>query len=649
MSYETRVKPKPPIDPRSGLPRVKHPLSATENEAQDWWTLGDNEASLAPALVDRIQRLDQMQQGHRWSLALNATLYHGTSSEAFLSNYGLPSVTTWSASSELGGPVHNVVASCVDTLVSKVTQNKPAATFTPKGGDYNQRIRAEGLTDFAAGMFQQLKIYDMDARYATDACLFQAGIIKLTVKDDKIVGERSLRPNLYVDEAEAYYGKPMQMYEKKVITRHQLLAEFPDKEEEILAAPAQAASDFFLPGFEDTTGRLAERFEGWRLPDYEGGDGLHVVCTRSGVLLVEKWKRMQFPFVMLRWNRPTVGYWGDSFVGGLRASQLKINRLDKTIDETMRRMSLGRWMVPNGSKLSPLHLGNQIGSIIKFTGQPPQIDASNTVPSELIAERDAEIQKAHALRGISSLAASGTVPADLKSGEALKVHMDIQTQRFTPFEDAFAKFHLDIAESCIDIVRDLADNNEGFDYRVLLPDRRDVREISWKSVSMKKDEVVIRLSATNYMAGSPEDQIDKATTFSQAAGLDIVETIDAIQVPDIETAVFPKTAPLRWLRWAAYQMSRKGRQCLPTEITDLVHGIPLMKAVKQQLEVDGAPQDRQDLFEVWLTEAVNLQNKVAADQAALAAQNAPPGTPTGAPMPPPPSQLRPFKQPHTGA
>jgi len=665
--YQTRVKKKPEVDPETGNPRVKHPLSfEAPDERLDWWQVDEKDtAGLAGMILERVKHLDQLQQSTRWALALNATLYHGNSSEGFLANYGLPPVLSWSVAAELGGPIHNVVASCIDTLVAMVTANKPQATFVTRDGDYNQRIRAEGLTHFGLGLLEQIKAYSMGPRYATDAALFSDGLCKLTAqgqgKDKKIVAERVLRPTMYVDEAEAYYGDARQLYQRIVLTKEIAFAKFghlqPGNEEILYATPSVPESDFFFPGGQDTTSRVCDVYEAWKLPAREGdGSGRHVICTRSGVLLDEPWTRMVFPFVHLRWRMPTAGYWGDSLASALRGYQLKINRLDRTIDETMRRMSLGRWMIAHGSKVSPMHLGNQLGSIIRYTGQKPIIDNTNTVPTELIAERDAEIQKAHALDGISTLASSSVVPEGLKSGEALKVHLDVQTKRFQPFEDAYAQFYLDIVDSAVDLVRDIAD--QGGDYKVLLPENDSIREISWKSVALKKDAYIIRKSATNYMAGDPADQLDKATTLSQAAGLDIVETIDALAFPDIEAATFPKTEPLKWIRWAAYQMARKGKYVAPDESTDFVHGIPYMRAMKMQLERQGASDKAIELFLQWDIEAAQMQIKVAQD--AMATQTAispppPPGAGVGggalppgpqgmpaAPAAPPTGQLNPI-------
>ena len=364
--YETKVKAKPPVDPATGNVRVKHPLSdEVLDEHIEWWQM-DDPLSVAGEVLNKIKHLDNMQQSTRWALALNATLYHGNSSEGFLANYGLPPVLSWSVAAELGGPIHNVVASCIDTLVAMVTANKPQATFVTRDGDYNQRIRAEGLTHFGLGFLEQIKAYNMGPRYATDAALFSDGLCKLTVqgkgKDAKIIADRVLRPTLYVDEAEAYYGDARQLYQRILLTKETLGAKYgdlqPGNDEIIAATPSQPESDFFFPGGQDTTSRICDVYEAWKLPAKEGMQGRHVICTRAGVLLDEPWTRMQFPFVHLRWRMPTVGYWGDSLASALRGYQLKINRLDRTIDETMRRMSLGRWMIAHGSRsrVAPIYL-----------------------------------------------------------------------------------------------------------------------------------------------------------------------------------------------------------------------------------------------------------------------------------------------------
>lgn len=664
--YEPKVrKDDAKIDPKSGLKRRRHPLSSdTDRQTPEWWMIDPkDEMALAAALVAKEKHLETVQQAQRWGMALNLTLYLGTNAESMLASYGLPSVMNWTTAAELGGPVHNVVASCINTICAKVTTNEPKVTFITSGGDYHKRMRARGLTEFAAGLFDEIGIYGLDEVLTSDACLFGPAILKVYVDENgdepKVTAKRVLRAAVKVDDAEAYYGNAKQFYEREIVTRDELLAQYPGKEDIIMSSPSHPESDFFFPGGEDTQVQLIEKIHGYRLPHKKGDAGRYTVATTSGILSDEPYYRMKSPYVILRWQKPKVGFWGDSLGSALRGYQLKINRLDRTIDETMRRMSLGRWMIAHGSKVSPMHLGNVIGSILRYQGQRPIIDNSNTVPAELIAERDAEIQKAHALVGVSQMDSSGMIPANLKSGEAIKVHEDINTQRFLPFERAYEQFHLDVAESAIDLIRDLADR--GVDYKVLVKGKREIRELNWKTVAMKKEDYDMRVAATNYMAGDPAQQMDKATTLSQAGGLDLVETIDALDYPDVETATFPKTAPLRFVRWVADKMS-EGEYIAPQEDTDFIHGIPLMKATKQQMQMDGAPNNITSLFDQWLEEANNIQKKAAVDamqlqqemqaqqmvlqqqtQALLPQPPAPsvaPGMPAQ-PMPPPQSQLIP--------
>lgn len=632
--YKIKVRPPPEVDKETGNPRIKNPFEkARPAEQLNWWDTDDGRMQ-ATMISERVRRLAGLQEPSRWALALNMMLYYGGASESMLGNYDLPLIMTWGRGLNLAGPIHNVMAMCGDTLAAQLAMSKPQATAIPKGGNYSTRLKAKTFTWFFEGLFQQMDLWAWGPRYFLDSYLFGAGIPKLQVKEGKIFAERIMRPNVYVDEAQAYYGDARDFYEARTVTRSQLRSEMdqlgkltPEVEEMILNTPTNPEADLlFSPTLQDIDSQLCRRYESWHRPDSRKEQGVHFVGTGVDCLYSEPWSNTD-PYVHLNFDKPTVGYWPVPGSAAVRGFQLKINRLDVRIDENMRRMSLGRWMIQRGSKVSPLHLGNKIGTILQWQGSRPIIDSSNTTPPELREERDAEIGKALARFGISQLTASGEAPAGLKSGEALKVHIDVQSQRFKVIEDAYARFFVDIAKAALKLLRDIKM------YPVTVMRRREMLSLDFKDVAMDDQDFDFRISPTNYMAGSPEDQIDKATTFAQAGGLDIEETMRTVQIPDVESAIFPKTQPLDHMDWVAEQLSN-GKYVKPDPDDDFKHGIPLMKATKSKLLEDGAPDEIIAGFTTWLMDAADRQ----ADAMAAAA---PPAPPAGVPTPPPVSPLLP--------
>ncbi len=631
-----------PEEPRSLMPDVPR-------GPRRWWDLppvkpGETGLDLASCAFAQLTHLLSQSETRRWFMALNATLYHGGAVEDFAAAYnGLAPVLMWGGGTLTGGPMHNIVRSAVDTVASRLAMSKPKATAVSSNGTWEERLKCEGLTEFSSGLKEQTGFYDKLLRLDVDAAIFGDAFLKQSIRDGKLCSDRKLAPNIIIDEREGYYGDPRHMFERAMETRERLAILFPEGAKVAEKTEPTASADFFTPPADDPYSTVVEYAEAWVLPvapgtEGPGSAGRHLVFTRAGVLLDEEWKRSDFPFVPNGGFQPTGGWRSESFVSGLRNGQLKTNRLDVVIDETIRRMSVGRWMVQNGSNLVVEHLNNEIGAIVRVDGPFPQKDASNAVPQEVLEERSFELQQQPAMQGVSPLAASGEVPAGLRSGEALKVHIDIQTQRFAPLEMRRAQFAVEHAKSGIALVRDYV--RQGKSYKVWTLGKFDqAKVIDFASIDLDTDAYRIQISATNFMADSPEDQMDQGLSLAQAGVLDQVEMVDLINFQDLRSITTMKTAGLRFIKWLLYKMERDETFYMPPEPSfDLVHGLPYVRGARQQLIMDGAPPAIILKFLRWQLAAEALMQP---PPPAPAPPTAP--VPLGQPAPPPVSQMMPFR------
>ena len=100
----------------------------------------------------------------------------------------------------------NIVQSMVDTVVSKITKNKPKATFLTSGGDFSLQSKAKKLTKFVEGQFENMDFYSKAVLAFTDACIFGTGAIKFFIKNGQLYAERVFIEEIKVDDVECYYA-----------------------------------------------------------------------------------------------------------------------------------------------------------------------------------------------------------------------------------------------------------------------------------------------------------------------------------------------------------------------------------------------------------------------------------------------------------
>src|SRR6185503_761397 len=288
----------------------------------------------------------------------------------------------------------NVIASCVQTAVAKICKNRPTAQFLTNGGDYDTRRKAGKLNKFSKGAQYQMRAHEVGEDIQRDACTFGTGIGKVvrTARDTSGL-ERIFPWALLVDPVEALHGAPRQIAQRRLVDRAVLRALYGTGEgararlKIIENAKAPDGSQWF-PGYDRTCDQV-EVFEAWHLRSGpKAKDGKHAIIVRGGVLHEETWERDRFPFAVLRWEKPIVGFWGVGIAERLKGIQFEINELLGKIQYQMRTMGVTKVVVDAASGVPVSHVNDKIGVayVVNPGGAAPTVVAPQSVHPELIAQ-----------------------------------------------------------------------------------------------------------------------------------------------------------------------------------------------------------------------------------------------------------------------
>src|SRR5580658_4628457 len=200
MSFKTSPKQK--------QDRVTKVFKTTENplnqanQGYRWWECKD-EKQRASQLCATFAFLKQGQNSRLRQLAIFARLYSGQPLFSFIgANMSLMDQYSPLAPNR---PTYNLVSSITNTLVSRITQNRPSPVFLTDNGDYKQRNLAKKLNNFILGEFYQTKAYEKGAYILRDALVLGDGCIKILEKDNKVALERVLNTELFVDLQESAF------------------------------------------------------------------------------------------------------------------------------------------------------------------------------------------------------------------------------------------------------------------------------------------------------------------------------------------------------------------------------------------------------------------------------------------------------------
>src|ERR1700677_4556079 len=164
MTFKTSPKEKP--DRVTQVFKTRKNSSAELERGYEWWKEED-EKIRASQLVATLAYLKTGQMSRLRQCAIFARLYAGQALFSFIgANMSLMDQYSPLAPNR---PTYNLVSSVTDTLVSKLTQNRPTPVFLTDNGDYKERNLSKKLNSFIMGEFYRTKAYDIGAEVLRDA------------------------------------------------------------------------------------------------------------------------------------------------------------------------------------------------------------------------------------------------------------------------------------------------------------------------------------------------------------------------------------------------------------------------------------------------------------------------------------------------
>ena len=420
----------------------------------------------------------------------------------------------------------NVCRSLVDTLQAKIGKHRPLPKALTSRGEWKKQRRAKKLTQFIEGAFYKHKIFERHGpNIIRDAAIFGVGHMAVMVQGKSLRVERVIPTELFVDEWDARYGDPRNLYRCRTVDSGVLLELFGRTDKGAIRASVRDAiahakntrwidTDENRGTHEDTTDRV-DVLEAWHLCDnveaHETGEkhkctGRHVVAIADAVLVDEEYDWDAFPIATLHYCEPLTGFWGTGLVEQIEGYQYELNCANEKLSE-MHRLSGSLVVVPDGGDVSATELNNDVGTILHTTpgvGEPKvwQMD----LVSQTLAARVPELaQRAMNNSGISQMSAQSAKPSGISSGVALQTLDDVETERFIIFGRQYEAWCLDMSRLFVCGAKQIAATHG--DYAVGVPMRAGLINLSWKDVEI--DGYELRIFPTSELSTKPAAQLEK--------------------------------------------------------------------------------------------------------------------------------------------
>lgn len=595
-----------------------------------WWLLkGGDQAVTIYDIVSKLVLYDSDRNGRN----LRALRLYGNSDLTAVGPFSAP----WQSSTTLSMPDSrlkiNIVSSMCDTVSAKISKMRPKVTFLTSGATFNTQRRAQDLTKFMQGLFYRNKIHSLHQVAFKDATILDIGALKHYIDGKNIVSERVLATELYCDPIDAMYGKPQSLYQVKYIHRDVLKARFP-KKAGIIQLAKSTFDDVASMSQQELSNYVAV-IEAWHLPSgADAGDGCHTICVSNDVLMTEEYKRNYFPFTFMRWSSRIVGWFGQSLAERLMGSQLEINRMLRTIQQSFHLGSAFKVFLEHGSRVAKDQLNSEIGSIIYYSGTKPEFYVPQTVHPEYFQHLNFLIQSAYEEAGISQLSATSRKPAGIDSGKALREYNELETERFAIVSQDYEATFLDTAHQYIDLVKEMHD--DGVNLEVTAESKKFLQTIKWSEVAVDTDDFIMQMFPSSSLPSTPAGKLQYVQELVNTGYIEKEFALKLLDFPDLESYTDLVNAPLDDLL-NNIQEIMDGDYSPPEPYQDLNLGIKLFQSAYLKARRLKAPDNVLENLRTWMSTAEAMLSESTMQQQAQVAPQQPPQPPQSTPPALPPA------------
>jgi len=612
------------------VPKIYYKQNSNEGLKHLRWWDSDDEEQIHQRVTAHLKQLKERQLWRRIAQIRNARLYEN------MEILGLYASTIYA--STLGSNSNrvklNVCSSTVDTAASKIAKNKVRPYFLTNDSDWDLQDRAKKLTKFMDGQFDAMQAYPNLQRGFIDASVLRLGPTKIFTRDGKVMSERTNAEEIYVDDADAIYGKPSQLHQVRYVNRFDLANQFPKFSAKIFAAPSAFKGLVSAVFAED----VLEVTESWKLKsEFSSKDGIHAITIDGATLHAEKYKKNYFPFVFQRWKPSLAGFYGVALVDEIAGIQILIDRVIRMIEKGITTVAVPRVWLESTSGVNKNLITNLVGQIGEYSGTPPTIVPGQAFTVEIYEFLNMLIRWAYEFPGISQLSAQSKKPSGLDSGAALREYNEIESERFQIVSQRYEEAHLEMARIVIDKMKDLKE--AGHDPEVQAGDNKFVNSIRWSEVDMEDNEYDLRVFPSSLLPTQPAGRMQKAIELVQAGFVEKDMAMSLLDFPDVESAMSLKTAAYDDVRMVIGHMTKSGEYIPPEPYMNLDLCISIGQSAYLRAKTKNAPEETLELLRRFIDDSDALKKKAQAQMTASVPQQA--VDPMAVPPEPPTSDIMP--------
>lgn len=432
----------------------------------------------------------------------------------------------------------NMVRACVDTAIAQIGAERSRTMHLSVGADSELQRKAKQNDQFVVGLLNKVKHSAVALDVFRDGAVWGSGWNKWYTEGNNIKCERVPATEMVFDDHECRYGKPQTLYQVKDYDPDILAERFPKKKKAIKGSAILRDGMYAEGGI----AKPVTAIEAWHLPSGPNAkDGLHSIIVSEDKLLIESWDWRDFPFTKWDWMTAMFGLPGIGMVENAESIQVEINFIAQKIQRIYNLAGSVVWLEKNSGATKP---DNRDFQVRRYTGRPPIIQSLGTVGGEFFNHMWRLYAQGFDEAGISQMFSEAGKPADLESGEALRVHRDIGTRRYKHTSYRWADFNsMDTTEQIHRCGREIL--ARGGDIELVGEESGQAYKLSYKDIVLPKNGYLIRKHPVGLLPDEPAGKVAMLGKLAEMFGPEHTPHFMQLiaDIPDLESVIDRMAAP----------------------------------------------------------------------------------------------------------
>ena len=398
----------------------------------------------------------------------------------------------------------NVIASCIETLCSKIASQKVRPFFNTVNGTFKEMQIAKQAQIFFDMLYEENNVNEIITDAFRNACVFDKGIVKIS--DDGITNR--LPWNVFFDPREVTYNQITHVAEKLPKTPGRIL-------ELKYGIKADRNLDYTVYEYYDVMEHIKA-----------------VYVQELNKVVTHEYKPNIIPYLEIHYTNPIKGDTSQSVVDQLYGIQTQIDELLAVMKDSIAVNPGMTLLVPRSSNIKTNMLSNRTGQIIQYdpipgqTTSPVTYATNDIISPQFVQLLDKLKNDAYEIVGISQLSATSQKPSGLNSGVALNTMEDIESSRFETQLNSVVRLYVDVAKACLDIFPPEND---------ILPDDLNRANIKWADIVEARNNMKIQFSAAESLSKDPSEKLKQLVALSQAGVIPQSHIATLMELPDLQS------------------------------------------------------------------------------------------------------------------